>query len=98
MCINFCKMGKGKIVLYQPDNAVSLEVRMEEDTVWLTQGQMAKLFDTSKQNVSLHINNAFKEGELNRYSVVKDFLTTASDGKRYHTQYYNLDVIISVGY
>ena len=91
-------MEKGEIVLYQPDNAVSLEVRMEEDTVWLTQGQMAKLFDTSKQNVSLHINNAFKEGELNRYSVVKDFLTTASDGKKYHTQYYNLDVIISVGY
>ena len=91
-------MEKGEIVLYQPDNSVSLEVRMEEDTVWLTQGQMAKLFDTSKQNVSLHINNAFKEGELNRYSVVKDFLTTASDGKKYHTQYYNLDVIISVGY
>ncbi|HIV80836.1 MAG TPA: virulence RhuM family protein [Candidatus Avanaerovorax faecigallinarum] len=59
---------------------------------------MAKLFDTSKQNISLHINNCFKEGELEKDSVVKDFLTTAADGKRYKTKYYNLDVIISVGY
>ena len=59
---------------------------------------MTELFDTSKQNVSLHINNCFKEGELDKGSVVKDFLTTASDGKNYKTKYYNLDVIISVGY
>ena len=59
---------------------------------------MTELFDTSKQNVSLHINNYFKEGELDKDSVVKDFLTTASDGKNYKTKYYNLDVIISVGY
>ena len=59
---------------------------------------MTELFDTSKQNVSLHINNCFKEGELDKDSVVKDFLTTASDGKNYKTKYYNLDVIISVGY
>ena len=64
----------------------------------MTQAQMTELFDTSKQNVSLHINNCFKEGELDKGSVVKDFLTTASDGKNYKTKYYNLDVIISVGY
>ena len=75
-----------------------LTVPIQEDTVWLTQAQMTELFDTSKQNVSLHINNCFKEGELDKVSVVKDFLTTASDGKNYKTKYYNLDVIISVGY
>ena len=73
-------------------------IPIQEDTVWLTQAQMTELFDTSKQNVSLHINNCFKEGELDKDSVVKDFLTTASDGKNYKTKYYNLDVIISVGY
>ena len=71
---------------------------MQEETVWLTQAQMTQLFQTTKQNVSLHIGNIFKEGELNKNSVVKDFLTTAADGKSYHTSYYNLDVIISVGY
>ena len=87
-----------EIILYQPDSSIRLEVRMHEETVWLTQAQMTQLFQTSKQNISLHISNIFKEGELNKNSVVKDFLTTASDGKDYHTQYYNLDVIISVGY
>ena len=88
----------GEIILYQPDSSIRLEVRMEEDTVWLTQAQMKMLFQTSKQNISFHIRNIFKEGELDKDSVVKDFLTTATDGKKYRMRYYNLDVIISVGY
>jgi len=88
----------GEIVLYQPDETIRLEVRVEDETVWLTQMQMAELFLTTKQNVSLHVNNAFTEGELDRISVVKKYLTTATDGKNYRTKYYNLDVIISVGY
>ncbi len=91
-------MEKGEIIMYQPDNSIKLEVWLENETVWLTQTQMSQLFNTTKQNVSLHINNIFREGELSKDSVVKDSLTTASDGKRYKTQYYNLDVIISVGY
>ena len=71
---------------------------MEDETVWLTQAQMVELFQSSKQNISLHINNIFKEGELQKDSVVKDYLTTASDGKNYRYKLYNLDVIISVGY
>ncbi|MCL2074181.1 MAG: virulence RhuM family protein [Marinilabiliaceae bacterium] len=89
---------KGEIILYQPDDTIRLEVTIEEDTVWLTQSQMVDLFQTSKQNVSLHINNVFKEGELMKSSVVKNYLTTANDGKVYNTAHYNLDVIISVGY
>lgn len=89
---------KGEIVLYQPDDNVRLEVRLQDDTVWLTQQQMTELFKTTKQNVSLHINNIFREGELTQDSVVKESLTTAGDGKNYRTKYYNLDVIISVGY
>ena len=89
---------QGEIILYQPDNEVKLEVRLEEETVWLTQAQMAELFQTSKQNVSLHTNNIFKEKELSPDSVVKESLTTAADGKKYRVKYYNLDVIISIGY
>ncbi|MBO7491889.1 MAG: virulence RhuM family protein [Bacteroidales bacterium] len=91
-------MEKGEIIMYQPDESIMLEVWLENETVWLTQAQMAILFSTTKQNVSLHIHNIFKEKELSRSSVVKDFLTTAADGKQYKTLYYNLDVIISVGY
>ena len=76
---------KGEIILYQPDESISLEVRLEGDTVWLTQAQMVLLFHTTKQNVSLHINNIFKEGELQREVAVKESLTTtihgAIDGK-----------------
>lgn len=89
---------RGEIILYQPDDEIRLEVRLEEDTVWLTQAQMAELFQTTKQNVSLHTNNIFKEKELLMSAVVKDSLTTAADGKHYRVKYYNLDVIISVGY
>ena len=89
---------QGEIILYQPDNEVRLEVRLDDETVWLTQAQMAQLFQTTKQNVSLHTNNIFKENELERASVVKECFTTAADGKNYRVKYYNLDVIISVGY
>lgn len=95
---NFLENSEGEIVMYQPDETIRLEVRMDEDTVWLTQQQMTELFSTSKQNISLHVNNIFKEEELEEKSVVKDSLTTARDGKLYKTKLYNLDVIISVGY
>ena len=89
----------GEIVLYQTeDGKTSLEVQLQEDSVWLTQAQMVELFGKTKQNVSLHIRNIFKEGELAEESVVKESLTTARDGKEYKTKYYNLDVVISVGY
>ena len=88
----------GVVVYRTEDNTLQLDVQLAEETVWLAQQQMAVLFDTTKQNVSFHINNIFKEGELDKISVVKDYLTTASDGKKYRTTYYNLDVIISVGY
>ncbi|MCL5991877.1 MAG: virulence RhuM family protein [Bacteroidetes bacterium] len=90
---------KGEIIIYQTEeNETQIEVRPEEESVWLTQTQMVKLFDTTMQNISLHINNYFKEEELQRNSVVKEYLTTAIDGKDYNTKYFNLDVIISVGY
>jgi hypothetical protein len=90
---------KSEIVLYQSeDGRTRLEVKLENETVWLTQGQMAELFQTTKQNVSLHIQNVFMEKELREDSVVKESLTTASDGRNYQTKFYNLDVIISVGY
>ena len=93
-------MNKGEIIIYHSleDSNFQLEVLLDEETVWLTQAQMIELFASSKQNISLHINNIFKEGELNRNSAVKYSLTTAKDGKKYKTSYYNLDVIISVGY
>jgi len=87
------------IILYQTDDGTSkIEVRLENETVWLSQAQMVELFQTTKQNISLHIRNVFEEGELQEDSVVKEYLTTASDGKNYKTKHYNLDVIISVGY
>jgi len=76
----------------------TIEVRVQDDTVWLTQNLIAELFRTTKQNVSLHLKNIFQDGELDENSVVKDFLTTASDGKNYKTKFYNLDAIISIGY
>jgi hypothetical protein len=90
---------KSEIVLYQTeDGRTQLEVRLEHETVWLTQGQMAELFQTTIPNVSMHIRNVFSEGELKPDSVVKESLTTAADGKNYQTKFFNLDVIISVGY
>ncbi len=90
---------KPEIVLYQTeDGRTRLEVRFEGETAWLTQAQLAELFQTSVPNVSMHIRNVFAEGELQAGSVVKESLTTAADGKNYATKFYNLDVIISVGY
>jgi hypothetical protein len=92
-------MEDSEILIYQSeDGNTKVEVRMEGESVWLAQGQMVDLFQTTKQNVSLHIKNCFEEGELDENSVVKEYLTTAADGKKYATKYYNLDVIISVGY
>jgi len=88
-----------EIVIYQTeDGRTKIDVHIEKETVWLTQAQMAELFQTTKQNISLHINNAFKEGEIEFSATVKEYLTTAPDGKSYSIKYYNLDVIISVGY
>ena len=89
---------ENEIVLYQPNESIKLDVRVEGDTVWLTQQQMSLLFNTSRNNVTLHIGNIFKEHELEQNSVCKESLLTAQDGKTYKTKFYNLDVIISVGY
>jgi hypothetical protein len=87
------------ILIYQSgDGQTKVDVRIDGETVWLSQAQMVDLFQTSKQNISLHIQNVFKEGELEENSVVKEYLTTAADKKTYKTKFYNLDVIISVGY
>lgn len=91
-----------KIIIYQSeDGKTQLDVKLEGETVWLTQAQMVELFQTSKQNVSLHINNIYKEGELGKEATVKDYLTVQSEGARTihrRVKYYNLDMIISVGY
>jgi len=88
----------GEIVLYQPDNSIRLDVIVENETVWLSLNQMANLFERDKSVISRHITNIFKEQELIMNSVVANFATTATDGKVYRVDYYNLDVIISVGY
>lgn len=94
------QMEKEKEIIVFKDNDFSLEVNldMKEKTVWLSQRQMAKLFNVTFSNINLHINNIFKEEELNKKTVFKESLSTASDGKNYMTFFYNLDVIISVGY
>ena len=96
--MNSIESQKGEIVMYQPDETIRLEVRVEDETVWLTQAQMAELFQTTRNNITLHISNIFKEGELEDSAVRKESLLTAADGKKYKTKFYNLDVIISVGY
>ena len=87
-----------EIILYQPDDTLALDVRVEDESVWLTQVQMAELFQTTRNNITLHTRNIFKDGELVENSVSKESLLTAKDGKKYRTKLYNLDVIISVGY
>jgi hypothetical protein len=86
------------LIYHTQDGSTRIQVQLTENTVWLTQADMVELFQTTKQNISLHIKNIFEEGELDENSVVKEYLTTAADGKNYRTKYYNLDVIISVGY
>jgi Virulence protein len=90
---------KGNILLYQTEDGVSkIEVTLSNDTVWLTLDQMADLFQRNKSTISRHVKNIFESGELQSNSVVANFATTASDGKNYQVAYYNLDMIISVGY
>ncbi len=90
---------KSQIIIYQTeDGKTRVEVRFEQENVWLTQKLIAELFGTTKQNVSLHLQNIFKEKELNQDSAVKDFLTTASDGKKYITKMYSLEAVVAIGY
>lgn len=90
---------KGEIVIYQTeDGLTNIKVTMKDETVWLTQSQLVELYKTSKSNVSEHIKHIFEEGELDENSVVRNFRTTASDGKSYNIAHYNLDMIISLGY
>src|SRR5574344_129192 len=90
---------KGEIFVYQNDDgSLKLDVKLQDETVWLSQSQLVQLYASSKANVSEHIKNIFDEGELNKDSVVRNFRTTAADGKKYNTAYYNLDMIISLGY
>ena len=89
---------QGEIILYQPDESVRMEVRNEDETVWLTQAQIAELFETKRQAITKHLKNIFQSGELNENSVCSILELTASDGKSYKTKTYNLDAIISVGY
>jgi len=88
---------KNEIIIFE-DVDIKLEVKVQDETVWLTQNQMAELFQTTKRNIGIHINNVFNEGELIANSVRKESFLTAPDGKEYWTKHYNLDVIISVGY
>ena len=89
---------KGEIIIYQSKEGPKLDVRLEEETVWLTQKQIAMLFDTQRPAITKHLNNIFKSGELDKNSVSSILEHTAADGKVYKTQFYNLDAIISVGY
>ena len=92
---------KGEIILYQPDNSIRLEVRIENETVWLSQIQMAELFQTTVPNINLHLKNIFEESELEEIATIKDFIIVRQEGKRQvqrNISFYNLDVIISVGY
>jgi hypothetical protein len=89
---------RSELLFYQTEGGTRLAVRLEGQTVWLTQGQMAELFQTTVPNISMHIRNIFTEGELQPDSVVKNYLTTAADGKSYNVAHYNLDMIIAVGY
>jgi len=90
-------MGKSELILYQPDSAVSVEVRLEDENVWLNRQQIAVLFERDIKTIGKHINNALNE-ELAVFSTVANFATTAADGKVYQMEYYGLDVILSVGY
>lgn len=91
--------GNSEILIYQAEDGKSrIQVRLEGNTVWLTQALIAELFQTSVPNISMHIKNIFEEGELESKAVVKDYLTTAADGKKYKTFFYNLDMILSIGY
>ena len=90
---------KGEVIIYiGEDSSTQIEVRLDSETVWLTQKEITNLFDRDRTVISKHINNVFKEGELEKKSVCALFAHTAEDGKLYQVEYYNLDIIISVGY
>ena len=91
-------MNTSEILLYETNGDIKIDVILDDETVWLTQSQLCMLFQKSKSTISEHIKNIFDEGELNENSVVRKFRTTAEDMKNYETNFYNLDVIISVGY
>jgi hypothetical protein len=96
---NGTALSKSQFLVYEAeDGQVKIDVRLEGETIWLTQQLMAELFQSTKQNVGQHLKKIFSEGELSENSVVKKFFTTAADGKKYRTNFYNLDAIISVGY
>ena len=88
-------MAENKVIIYTAnDGTTKIDVKLEEETLWLTQAQMCELYQTSKSNVSEHIKHIFEEGELDKDSVVRNFRTTAADGKEYMVSHYNLDMII----
>ena len=98
MSENHAPTPKSDMIIYTTEDGLAkIETTFDGDTVWLSINQMAELFQRDKSTISRHINNIFTEGELNRDSVVANFATTAADGKTYQVEYYNLDVIISVG-
>ena len=99
--MNSIESNKGEIVMYQPDETIRLEVRVEDETVWLTQAQLVSLFQSSKANISEHIKNIYDQGELVKSATVRKFRTVQQEGQRMVTRtktYYNLDTIISVGF
>ena len=102
MALSDSKMDENKIVIYQTeDGQTQIDVRLENETVWLTQAQMAELFEKTPQNITMHIRNAYNEGELEKESTCKEYLQVQTEGKRKVKRiqkYYDLDVIISVGY
>jgi hypothetical protein len=92
-------MSNSEILLYQqPDGSIKIDVRLQDETIWLTQDQIAVLYGVERPGITQHIKNIFTEGELKEASVSKKFLRTATDGKSYNTKHYNLDMIISLGY
>ena len=96
---NIEKPNTGEILIYQTEDGLTkIQVNMQDETVWLSQAQLVDLYQSSKANISEHISNIFKEGELEEISVVRVFRTTALDGKNYNVSHYNLDMIISLGY
>ncbi|MCI8575471.1 MAG: virulence RhuM family protein [Bacilli bacterium] len=91
-------MKNNMIIYVSKDGNIKVDINIQNEDIWMSQDVMANLYNTTKQNISYHLNNIFKEEELNKNSVVKDFLTTANDGKKYNVLHYNLDAIIAVGY
>jgi len=96
------KIPQSQIIIYKAENGqTKIDVRFEDETVWLSQNALAELFQTTKNNISLHVKNIFDEGELNQKATVKEFLTVQKEGRREvsrNIEYYNLDLIISIGY